>query len=149
MLRRHKPRLFVYELIFDILLVTILCSFCVLFIAQQQKLTAESDLLSNAVSICSDVAKTYSGGNGSMDIILNEYENSIHINERLLIYLNDNFETCKREDSSFYLLMEQTSLSPNKIQIRFYELDGDVIYEITACHYDGITPAKIKEGNAS
>lgn len=149
MLRRHKPRLFAYELIFDILLVTVLFSFCVLFIAQEQKLTKDSNLLSNAASICSDVARIYSTGNGSMDIILNEYENSIHINERLLIYLNDEFETCKREDSSFYLLMEQTSISPNKIQIRFYKLDGEILYQITACHYDGITPAKIKEGNAS
>ena len=129
------------------MLIKFLCSFSILFMAQKQKLNEESDMINHAVAVCSNVANIYKTGDGTMDVILKEYENSIHINERLLIYLDKNFKSCKREHSSYYILMEQTSLSPNKIQISFYELDGESIYELTACHYDGITPAKIKEGN--
>ncbi len=148
MKRQHKPRLLIFEIVLDILLFSILCCFSIQFLEKAHTLSEESTTLLYATEVCSDVANLYQAGDGSLDTILNKYD-GIYINEHILIYLDKDFASCKRENGVYYLLIEQTAFSPDKIRIHFYELNGDEIYDLVACHYSNITPEKIKEGNAS
>lgn len=147
MKRQLKPHLFVYEIVIDALLVAIFLCVAIQFLAGTHRYTKDASIIQNAVSVCSNVANLYQSGDGTLDSILAVYNNEIHINEQVLIYLDQDFTNCTREEGVYYLLIETISTSPDKIDIRLYEAEGDAIYTINACHYTATTKKTIKEGN--
>lgn len=147
MKRQLKPRLFVFEIVIDVLLFAVLLCVGVQFLANTHRYTRDASILQNAVSVCSNVASLYQSGDGTLDSVLSVYTNEIHINEQILIYLDENYTSCAREAGIYYLLIETTSVAPDKIEIRFFEAEGDAVYTLSACHYDGTTRKAIQEGN--
>ena len=142
--QRTKSSMFLMEIIINLLLFCVLCVCSLQFFVKSYRLTEHTTTLHHAVTACSNVASIYESGNGTTDIIFDTYPYAIHANQQILIYLDKDYNECDYEHGMYYILVEQEESDLNKIEIRFYKIDEEACYSITACNYQPLTPATAK-----
>lgn len=143
--QHSKSSLFLMELIFNLLLFCVLCACGLLFFIKSDNMTKDTTTLSHAVSITSSVANVYENGNGSISGICHEYADAVLDGDKLFIYFDEHFKSCKKADSIYYVLVEGQDSTPSKVSISFYDNEDALAYSITACHYKPSTLTSVKE----
>lgn len=141
--------LFLMEILLNILLFSVMLSFCLQFFVKAHKLTNSTTELERAVTCCSNTANMFETGDGTLESIYSMYNNKIFVDGQLVVYLDKNFIDCPSEDAVF--TMTVTLLpgdSPVKKAAVSCKKGEDVIYQITACQYRALTPID-SGGNAN
>lgn len=133
--------LFLLEILLNILLFSVMLSFCLQFFVKAHKLTHATTELERAVTTCSNAANMFEAGDGSLDAVSLLYKNKVFVNDQLVIYLDKDFIDCPAEASVFTmtvaLLPDDSSVTKACISC---QKGADVIYQITACHYSAHAP---------
>lgn len=144
-----KSSIFLFEIIINILLFSILLCISLQFFIKSYHLTNDTGNLHQAVTACNNVANIYESGDGSLASVLEEYSHSINTNQQVIIYLDKNFCESTSDDSEFSIKIE---LLPNDIStpqlhqanISCYHKE-ELIYSITANQYTQLTLSLVKE----
>lgn len=143
--QRTKSSMFLMEIIINVLLFSILCVCSLQFFVKANQLTEKTTTLHHAVTACSNVASVYESGTGDIDIIYDTYPYSIYIDNKLVIFYDENYTECDREHAVYYILIEKTDSLVDKIHISFYQNDSESCYTVEACNYQPLTPATMEE----
>ena len=143
-----KSGLFLMELLINLLLFCLLCGCGLLFFIKSHNLTNDATALHHAVSTTSSVASLYETGDGSFAPLLDIYTEADQEDKYLCIYLNENFSPCTKEDTAYYIMVEQPDSAVDKIHINFYNSNGEVLYNISTRHYTPTTLGDAKEVDA-
>ena len=143
--QRTRSSVFLMEIIINLLLFSILCVCSLQFFMKAYQLTEKTTTLHHAVTACSNVASVFESGNGETDIIYDTYPYAIYVDDKILIFYDENYAECDREHGAYYVLVEKKESLINKISIRYYEIDSDYCYSIEAYHYQPLTPSTMEE----
>ena len=141
--QRTKSSMFLMEILINILLFSILCVCSLQFFMKALHLSEETTTLHHAVTACTSVASVYEAGDASMDSILEAYPHALHTVNKIIIYYDEDFIECQRDDASYYIHVTGNAEVSSKISIEFYAND-EVLYGITACHYEPLTPSDLE-----
>lgn len=142
---RSKSSIFLLEILINVLLFSILCVCSLQFFIKAYQLSENTTTLHQAVTACSNVASIYEAGNGSTDSIFEAYPYAIHVNEQTLIFFDENYNECSKDQAAYYILIEKSDMTATTVDIRFYKNGEDACYSIQACNYQPLTPSSIKE----
>lgn len=149
-----KSALFLMELLFNLLLFSILCACGLLFFVKSSSLTKSTNSLHRAVSITSSVAALYQSGDGSFTSISKELSHSVTKDDSLYIYYDKEFNCCEKADCNYYVVVKHIDNSETdsyidngvkKISIKFFNNNSTEVYSITACHYAPKALENVKE----
>ncbi len=140
--QRTKSSMFLMEILINILLFSVLCVCSLQFFMKALQLTEDTTTLHHAVTACSNVASIYEASNSSMEDLLSAYPNALHTANQIIIYYDENFSECQRDNAAYYIHVTNTQDDSSKILITFYA-NEKVVYSITACHYNPLTPATV------
>ncbi len=140
--QRTKSSMFLMEILINILLFSVLCVCSLQFFMKALQLTEDTTTLHHAVTACSNVASIYEAGDGSVDSILEAYPHALHTAEQIIIYYNEEYIQCQREDATYYLHVSGDTENSSKLLIEFYA-EENVIYSILAYNYQPLTPSTV------
>lgn len=150
-LKRHsKNSVFLFEIIINLLLFSVLITVGLSFFIKTHTLTDRTRQLHHAVNWCSNLATIYETGDGSLDTINEQYPYAVRINNKLIIYLDDNFNETTDTNYRYSVIVSMQTNSKayylNKAKISFYtDNSSTVLYSITACNYHPLTPSAISK----
>jgi hypothetical protein len=139
MKRIHSSNsLFLMEIILNILLFCAMLVIGLQFFIRAHDLTAQTKELHQAVTGCESVASLFQNGDGTLEGLSDDISYSTQHNGWIRIYLDQNFNFCKKEDSSYYITAKlysggEDSLS--KLRITCYNEDSKELYTLTVCRY--------------
>lgn len=145
-----KNSLFLMEIILNILLFSVLLVVSLQFFGRTHTLTRTTSQLHQAVSSCSDVAAIFESGDGTTNEILAVYPYSVNLDNKVIVYLDKNFNDCKKGQAQYYItakLSRDSNEQFSKLTIRCRTMDKKLLYELNACHYNQLratTEAKLK-----
>lgn len=128
-----KSSLFLMELIFNLLLFSLLCGCGLLFFIKSHKLSAETTTLQHATRIVSDIASIYESSDGNLTFLCEIFPDSEIVEDKLYLYYDSSYNSCKKSLAFCYAVIKQTN--PNKIRIDFYNSSNTLFYTISACHH--------------
>lgn len=134
-----KNSLFLMEILLNILLFSVLLVVSLQFFSRTHKLTKETAQLHQAVSSCTNVASIFSSGDGTTADILAVYPYSVKLNDNVMIYLDKNFNDCKKKQAQYYItakLSDDSTDQFSKLIIQCRTMDRNLIYELSTCHYN-------------
>lgn len=139
------------EIMINILFFSILLSICLQFFSKTYRLTLQTSDLHRAVTACTSTASIFESGDGTLDPLLSQYENAVHTEDSVVIYLDEDFLDCPENDSVYSVtvcLLPESDVSPRlyKAQITCYR-DTEELYGITACRYIPLTPEDTNGGS--
>lgn len=140
-----KSGLFLMELLINLLLFCLLCGCGLMFFIKSSNLTNDATALHRAVGITSSVAGVYETGDGSFSSLLETYADAAQEGKYLCIYLNEDFNPCSKDETAYYIMVEQTDSRTCKIRIDFYDSSGEALYTIQTQHYTPATLGTAKE----
>ena len=145
-----KNSIFLFEIIINLLLFSILVTIGLSFFIKTHNLTQKTCRLHHALTWCSNVASIYEVGDGSLYTLSEHFAYAGSISDdKLILYLDEEFNETDNENYSYYVMISLNRDSSNsnltKADITFYADDADVIYTITACNYRKITPSTISK----
>ena len=112
MKRTHsKNSLFLMEIILNLLLFSVLLVVGLQFFIHAHTRTEETTQLHQAVSSCASVAAVFERGDGTLNDLLETYRYSINLDDKIIIYLNSDFNECKRKNKYriHYMSMEHNN----------------------------------------
>ncbi len=135
--RSSGSSLFLLEIMVNILLFSILLCVCLQFFIKAHNLTNETTKLERAVSVCANVASLYEAGDGSLSTLDEAYPNSVILDERMILFLDDNFLSCSKENSSYSVIISYSNAvtALKGVHIACVE-ETNILYEIDAMHYE-------------
>lgn len=149
---RSGSSLFLMEIILNIFLFSILLTVSLQIIMKAHTLTAETSQLHRAVAICSSIATCFENGDGSVDSICRYYPRGISTGDLVLLYFDENFTACAKENAIYVASVSTRSdddkeaagdTSPYDSRLTLATISfmegSDVIYTVTACHYEPLT----------
>lgn len=148
---RHSPNsIFLMELLFNILLFSILLMIGLQFFIKSHTLIQKTTELHYAVTLCSNVASIFENqkNTGSISDISVQFPYCTNMKDQTFIYFDRNFEECRKKHAAYYILVspasetEYTNLS--SANISFFSSDKTPVYSLTAYNYQSLTPS-IKE----
>ena len=140
---RSKSSMFLLEILINILLFSILCVCSLQFFIKSLNLTEDTTTLHHAVTACNNAAAIYESGDGTIEYIGTAYPYSIHTENQLIIYLDDNYEECQREAHSYSVLISSCDKDIPSVEITFHDADGENYYSIIAYCYQPLTPETV------
>lgn len=140
-----KSGLFLMELLINLLLFCLLCGCGLMFFIKSYNLTNDATALHQAVGITSSVAGIYETGDGTFTPLLEIYTDAAREDKYLCIYLDEAYNPCPKEQTAYYIMVEQIDSAAGKICIDFYNSSGKVLYSISTCHYSPATLGTAKE----
>ncbi len=133
--RSGKSRLFLMELIINILLFCFLCGYGLIFFTKSDSLIDDATTLQYATSLTASVADIYASGDGDLDYINRIYNNSFMNNDVMYIYYDKDYKTCDKANNEYYIKISKVSDSSNKVNISFCKKDSSLVYEIIATNH--------------
>lgn len=136
-----KNSIFLMEIILNTLLFSSLLVVGLQFFIRTHTLTNETVQLHQAVASCESVAAVFENGNGTLNDLLDTYPYSVNLDHHVLIYLDENFNECRKEEASYYIsaaLTEDSNIRLSKLDLTCYTQSAAPIYTLTACHYTQI-----------
>lgn len=148
-----KNSLFLMEIILNILLFSVLLVVSLQFFERTHTLTRSTAQLHQAVSSCTDVAAIFESGDGTTNDILTIYPYSVNLDNKVIIYLDKNFNDCKKGQAKYYITAKLTRDSNDQLSrliIRCRTIDKKLLYELSVCHYTQLhisTDVQLKEVN--
>ena len=140
---RTKSSMFLMEILINILLFSLLCVCSLQFFIKALNLTENTTTLHHAVTACNNVAAIYETGEGNIEDIWNLYSYALHVDGQVMIYFDENYEECSREESIYYVFIKSGNSEIPSIDISFHHQDGTTYYQIRAFHYQPLTPSAI------
>ncbi len=140
---RTKSSMFLMEILINILLFSLLCVCSLQFFIKALNLTDNTTTLHHAVTACNNVAAIYETGDGNVEDIWEIYSYAIHADGQIMIYFDENYEECSREESSYYIFIKECDSPIPSIDISFHKEDGMTYYQIQASHYQPLTPSTL------
>lgn len=139
---RTKSSMFLMEILINILLFSILCVCSLQFFIKALNLTENTTMLHHAVTACNNIAAIYETS-GSAEDIWKAFPYAIHTDEQTMIYLDENYEECRRENGSYCILVKSRASEIPSVEISFHANAGEAIYFINAFCYQSLTPSTI------
>ena len=140
---RTKSSMFLMEILINILLFSLLCVCSLQFFIKALKLTDDTTTLHHAVTACNNVAAIYETSDGDIADIWEIYSYALHVDGQVMIYFDEHYEECSREDSTYYILINTCNSKIPSIDISFLDEDGTIYYQIQAFYYQPLTPSTI------
>lgn len=141
---RTKSSMFLMEILINILLFSLLCVCSLQFFIKALNLTDNTTTLHHAVTACNNVAAIYETSNGQLEDIWNTYSYALHVDNQVIIYFDENYEECSRENSSYYIYVKELESTIPSVEISF-QSDTTAYYQIQAFHYQPLTPSTINQ----
>lgn len=141
---RTKSSMFLMEILINILLFSLLCVCSLQFFIKALNLTDNTTTLHHAVTACNNVAAIYETGDGQLEDIWSTYSYAIHVDNQVIIYFDENYEECSRENSSYYIYVKELESTIPSVEISF-QSDTTAYYQIQAFHYQPLTPSTIDQ----
>lgn len=142
-----KNSIFLFEIIVNLLLFSFLVTIGLSFFIKTHSITEKTCRLHHSVTWCSNIASLYEVGDGSLDNLSEQFAYAVSMNDKLVLYLDEEFNETNDSHYSYYVMISLLSDSKNtnltKAKITFYTKDAEEIYKITACNYKKITPSMI------
>ncbi len=139
MKRTHsKNSIFLMEIILNVLLF---CFFLVIglqFFLRTHTITKETQELHQAVTSCENAASAFESGDGTLSPLLDTYRYRVNLGNQVLIYLNSDFNECKKSQASYYIRANYTPDSNDtlsKAEFTCYTISEAQLYTLTACNY--------------
>ncbi len=140
---RTNSSMFLMEIIINILLFSILCVCSLQFFIKALNLSEDTTTLHHAVSACNNVAAIYETGDGTMNDIWETYPYAIRIDGQIMIYLDENYEECSREEGIYCIVVNECNNEFPSVEISFHEIEGEAYYSINAYYYQPLTPSTV------
>ena len=85
------------------------------------------------------MAAVFERGDGTLNDLLETYRYSINLDDKIIIYLNSDFNECKRKKATYFLsvsLTPDSSDTLSKASIVCSDSNAQALYQLTACHYN-------------
>ncbi len=143
--RQSKSGLFLMELLINLLLFCLLCGSTLLFFIKSRHLSENATLLNHAVQITSSLAGIYETDKDGLEGIGKAYPLTYTDNEHAVLYLDHNFQPCKKEQAYCHITMDCADSIINSMDICFYDYENQPLYSIRACKYTPATPQTLTE----
>ncbi len=143
--QHSKSGLFLMELLFNLLLFCVLCGCGLMLFIKSNSLTEDTTSLHHAVSISSSVASLYEAGDGSLSAIYGEFPYADVSEDSIDIYYDGQYEPCDKAQAVYTVTVTTLQATIDKVDISFYGKDGELLHQITACHYTPSTVDTVKE----
>ena len=145
---RHSPNsIFLMELLFNILLFSVLLIIGLQFFIKAHTLTQKTTELHYAVTLCSNVASIFEHQKitGSISDISVQFPYCTNMKDQTFIYFNQHFEECRKEHAAYYILVSPASeteyTNMTSASISFFSSDNTPVYSLTAYNYQSLTPS--------
>ena len=135
------------EILLNILLFSVLLVVGLQFFSKTHTLTQKTGQLHAAVTSCSNIASVFEAGDGTTADILSLYPYSINLDDKVIVYLDKNFNDCKKGQAKYYItakLDKDSNAQLASLTIRCHTMDRGkrLIYELNATHYTPLRAAK-------
>lgn len=130
--------IFLMEIILNILLFSVLLVVGLHSFMRTHELTAKSTQLHQAVTSCENAASIFENGSGTLGDLLDNYRFCADLDSRVLIFLDENFNECRKADALYYItasLSEDNTPSLSKLTLVCYTDEDTPLYTLEACHY--------------
>lgn len=135
-----KNSLFLMEILLNILLFSVLLVVGLQFFGKTHTLTAKTRELHQAVTSCTNVASVFETGDGTLADILTIYPYGVNLDDKIIIYLDRNFNDCKKGQAKYYItakLDKGSNAQLATITIRCRTMDTKhLLYDLNASHYN-------------
>lgn len=154
MKRMHsKNSIFLMEILLNVLLFSILLTIGLQFFISAHLKTQATSELYQAVASCENAASVFQSGDGTLAPLLQTYHYSANLENRVLIYLDKNFNTCRKKAAEYTLTATLDSSDPenlSRITIVCRNSDGTSLYRLHASTYrqQSIPVSSVKNRNA-
>lgn len=133
-----KSSLFLMEILLNIVLFSVLVIIGMQFFVHTHTLTNKTRQLHLAVNSCTNVASVFEAGDGTLENILKVYPYSVNMDNKIVIYLDKNFNDCKKGQAQYYitarLSADSTKQLPHLI-LHCRSTDQELLYELNVSHY--------------
>ena len=134
-----KNSLFLMEILLNILLFSVLLVVGLQFFGKTHTLTQKTQQLHAAVTSCSNVASIFESGDGTAADILSVYPYSVNLDNKVIVYLDKNFNDCKKGQARYYITAKlnksgNDQLATLTIRCRTIE-QKELLYELKASYY--------------
>lgn len=142
---RSGSKLFLLELIIDILLFALLCGCGLTLLGKSTTLSEDTTNLHWGVSLCNNVAATYKSGESYADIFGLQCTTSLDASPSeagYRIYYNKDFAPCSLQDMAYYIDLLSPVDVTDTATISFYTKKNELVYSITV-HKD--TPLTLED----
>ena len=143
--KHAKSSIFLMEIILNILLFSVLVVIGLQFFMRTHSLTRQTSELHQAVTSCESVAAVFENGDGTLDALTESYHFSVDLDNRVLIYLDENFSECRKEEAHYYITVSLADVSTpalTKATLACCNRSGEMLYTLTACHYQQLRAQK-------
>ena len=138
-------RVFLMELMIDILLFALLCACALTLFGKTARITEENDRLQNAISVCNNAEAVFQAGDAYA--LMEFYEDGIMQNQTLHVGFDTEYHACSPDHATYILKVEffhSDALLPSgdshpsdipHAEITFSKKDGTVIYRTQVYRY--------------
>lgn len=133
-----KNSIFLMELLLNVLLFSILVTIGLQFFIHAHTKTQKTTQLYQAVASCENAASIFQSGDGTLSSLLQTYHYSADLKNRVLIYLDKDFNTCRKKSANYTLTVSLDSSDSgnlSKITIVCSTCEGTVLYRLHASTY--------------
>lgn len=132
---RSKSSMFLFEILINILLFSVLCVCSLQFFIHSYQLTEKTTILHHAVTACNNIAAVYQANQGFTEGIMETYPYALIENEQIYIYFDKNYQECDSRNICYYVIIDKTDSDIPGIHISFYKNGEDMTYSIDAYSY--------------
>ena len=133
-----KNSIFLLEILLNVLLFSFLLMIGLQFFIHAHVKTRETSQLYQAVTSCNDAAAVFESGDGTLSSLLQNYHYSLDLDNRVLIYLDDQFRACPKSSVTYTItvtLLPADIEGPSRADISCSTQDENVLYRMQASHY--------------
>lgn len=133
-----KNSVFLLEIILNVLLFSILLMTGLQFFIYAHTKTRETSELYQAVTSCNDAAAVFESGDGTLSSLLQDYHYSLDLDNRVRIYLDEQFHVCPKSAVTYTITVTLASTDIEGLStadITCCTQSGKVLYQMQASHY--------------
>ncbi len=145
-----KASLFLMELMLNILFFSVLVTICLQLFFKAHNLSESTTILHRAVTTSSSIAEIYQNNYYGKESILHIYPDAIELNQNIIIYFDDEFVSCPKEEGSYRAKITIGDDALRTAVIEFSKVDNDeIIYSLTVSAYEPQTLSSVSGGDAN
>ena len=134
--RHSKASLFLMEIMLNILFFSILVTICLQLFIKAHSISDSTTILHRAVSTCTSIAEIYQSGDDGKESILHIYPDATVQGDSIVIYFDEKFVSCTKEESSYHAFITIDSDDLHTAKIIFSEPDSsEEIYSLNVSGY--------------
>ncbi len=138
-----RTGLFFIELMLNILFFSVLIALCLQFFFKAHTLSCSTTALYRASDTCASIAEVYQTGTNGKESLLHIYPDAILLNETLLIFFDESFNSCPEIESTYRALVSFSNDAYDTIEITFS--DNSSSSELYQLKVSGYHPHSLSE----